>query len=220
MIVVTGATGRTGRRVTGLLLAKGEKVRVVGRNATNLARLVQLGAEPFVGNVEDVDSMTSVILGRMKSSRIIALILSLVVLQSGATAQMKSLCFLVTVEDARAFFGGPPQQDMSSPQMCAYSSKGQTVTLAIANYTAAANVQMLFEMNRQGMKDAKGSPKDEPGLGATAFSASTESTFEIFLLKGNATVQLTAASANGRTAIAATELDKLREVAKRAADRM
>jgi hypothetical protein len=220
MIVVTDATGRTGRRVTGLLLAKGEKVRVVGRNATNLARLVQLGAEPFVGNVEDVDSMTSVILGRMKSSRIIALILSLVVLQSGATAQMKSLCFLVTVEDARAFFGGPPQQDMSSPQMCAYSSKGQTVTLAIANYTAAANVQMLFEMNRQGMKDAKGSPKDEPGLGATAFSASTESTFEIFLLKGNATVQLTAASANGRTAIAATELDKLREVAKRAADRM
>jgi nucleoside-diphosphate-sugar epimerase len=47
MIVVTGATGRTGRRVTGLLLAKGEKVRVVGRNATNLARLVQLGAEPL-----------------------------------------------------------------------------------------------------------------------------------------------------------------------------
>jgi uncharacterized protein YbjT (DUF2867 family) len=67
MIVVTGATGRTGRRVTGLLLAKGEKVRVVGRNATNLAPLVQLGAEPFVENVEDVDSMTSVILGRMKS---------------------------------------------------------------------------------------------------------------------------------------------------------
>ena len=104
--------------------------------------------------------------------------------------------------------------------MCAYSSKGQTVTLAIVNYTAAANVKMLFEMNRQGMKDAKGSPKDEPGLGATAFSASTKSTFEIFLLKGNATVQLTAASANDRTAIAATELDKLREVAKKAAGRM
>ena len=80
--------------------------------------------------------------------------------------------------------------------MCAYSSKGQTVTLAIVNYMAAANAKMLFEMNRQGMKDAKGSPKDELGLGATAFSASTNSTFEIFLLKGNATVQLTAASAN------------------------
>jgi len=59
MIVVTGATGRTGRRVTEVLLAKGEKVRVVGRDAKKLASLVQHGAEPFVGKVEDVDSMTS-----------------------------------------------------------------------------------------------------------------------------------------------------------------
>ena len=59
MIVVTGATGRTGRRATEMLLAKGEKVRVVGRDAKKLAPLVALGAEPFVGNVEDVDSMTN-----------------------------------------------------------------------------------------------------------------------------------------------------------------
>lgn len=58
MIVVTGATGHTGRRVTELLLAKGEKVRAVGRDAKKLAPLVQLGAEPFVANVEDVESMT------------------------------------------------------------------------------------------------------------------------------------------------------------------
>jgi uncharacterized protein YbjT (DUF2867 family) len=59
MIVVTGATGRTGRQVTEELLARGEKVRVVGRDMKKLAPLVQLGAEPFVGNVEDVESMTS-----------------------------------------------------------------------------------------------------------------------------------------------------------------
>ena len=58
MIVVTGATGRTGRAATEALLAKGEKVRVVGRDAKKLAPLVELGAEPFVGNVEDVVSMT------------------------------------------------------------------------------------------------------------------------------------------------------------------
>ncbi len=58
MIVVTGATGRTGRRVTELLLAKGEKVRAVGRDTKKLAPLVQLGAEPFVAKVEDVESMT------------------------------------------------------------------------------------------------------------------------------------------------------------------
>ena len=36
MIVVTGATGRTGRPATEALLAKGEKVRLVGRDAKKL----------------------------------------------------------------------------------------------------------------------------------------------------------------------------------------
>ena len=59
MIVITGASGRTGRVATRALLAKGEKVRVVGRDAMKLAPLVALGAESFVGNVEDVPSMTA-----------------------------------------------------------------------------------------------------------------------------------------------------------------
>ncbi len=63
MIVVTGATGRTGRRVTEILLTNGEKVRVVGRDAKRLTPLVQLGADPVVGNVEDVDSMTRAFAG-------------------------------------------------------------------------------------------------------------------------------------------------------------
>jgi uncharacterized protein YbjT (DUF2867 family) len=58
MIVVTGATGRTGRAATEALLAKGEKVRLVGRDAKKMTPFVELGAEPFVGNVEDVASMT------------------------------------------------------------------------------------------------------------------------------------------------------------------
>jgi uncharacterized protein YbjT (DUF2867 family) len=58
MIVVTGATGRTGRSATEALLAKGEKVRVVGRDAKKLEPFVGRGAEPFIGNVEDVASMT------------------------------------------------------------------------------------------------------------------------------------------------------------------
>ena len=156
----------------------------------------------------------------MKLSGIILSILSLVVLQSGAKAQPKTLCSLVTIEDAQAFFGGTPKQEMSSPQICSYSSKGQPVSLNIVNYTAAANAKMLFQMNRQGMQDANSSPKDESGLGATAFSASTKTTVEIFLLKGNATVQITAASLNENTAIASSELNKLREVAKKVAGRM
>ncbi|MGA7186993.1 MAG: NmrA family NAD(P)-binding protein [Candidatus Acidiferrales bacterium] len=57
MIVVTGATGRTGKVTAEALLAKGEKVRVLGRDAKRLAPLVELGAESFVGNVEDSASM-------------------------------------------------------------------------------------------------------------------------------------------------------------------
>jgi uncharacterized protein YbjT (DUF2867 family) len=63
MIVVTGATGRTGRTAAKALLARGEKVRVVSRDAKKLAPFVELGAESFVGNVEDVDSMTEAFTG-------------------------------------------------------------------------------------------------------------------------------------------------------------
>ena len=146
-------------------------------------------------------------------------VLSLIVLETQAAAQMENLCSLVTNEDARAFFGGTPEEIMHSPQICAYGLKGQPIKLTVVNYTASANAKKLFEMNRQGMEAAKGSPKDEPGLGATAFSASTKSTIEIFLLKGNATVQITA-STDEHAPIAAALLVKLRDVAKKAADRM
>jgi uncharacterized protein YbjT (DUF2867 family) len=58
MIVITGATGRTGRVAAEALIAKGEKVRAVGRDAKKLEPLAQKGAEAFLGNVEDAASMT------------------------------------------------------------------------------------------------------------------------------------------------------------------
>jgi uncharacterized protein YbjT (DUF2867 family) len=63
MVVVTGATGRTGRAATEALLSKGERVRVIGRDAKKMAPFVELGAETFVGNVEDVASMTDALNG-------------------------------------------------------------------------------------------------------------------------------------------------------------
>ena len=58
MIVVTGATGRTGRQVTEALLAKGENVRAVGRDAKKLTSLVQKGADPLVADVADAQAMS------------------------------------------------------------------------------------------------------------------------------------------------------------------
>lgn len=58
MIAVTGATGHTGKVVAEKLLAAGEKVRVIGRNAEKLQPFVAKGAEAFVGSVLDTDAMT------------------------------------------------------------------------------------------------------------------------------------------------------------------
>ncbi len=58
MIVITGATGNTGRPATEALLAKDEKVRVIGRDANKLQAFVERGAEAFVGDVEDAAAMT------------------------------------------------------------------------------------------------------------------------------------------------------------------
>ncbi|HEX9078419.1 MAG TPA: NAD(P)H-binding protein, partial [Desulfuromonadaceae bacterium] len=53
MYVITGATGNIGSKTTDILLDRGEKVRVIGRNADRLRRFVERGAEAAVGNLKD-----------------------------------------------------------------------------------------------------------------------------------------------------------------------
>jgi uncharacterized protein YbjT (DUF2867 family) len=59
MYVVTGATGNIGKVLTETLLAKGKKVRAVGRSSERLQQLVEKGAEAFVGSVTDAAAMTN-----------------------------------------------------------------------------------------------------------------------------------------------------------------
>jgi len=58
MYVVLGATGNTGSTVAEALLAKGEKVRAVGRNKEKLAALASRGAETFTAEVTDPSALT------------------------------------------------------------------------------------------------------------------------------------------------------------------
>jgi uncharacterized protein YbjT (DUF2867 family) len=58
MYVILGASGNTGHTVAKTLLARGQKVRVVGRNATHLQPLAAQGAEVFVADVTDVAALT------------------------------------------------------------------------------------------------------------------------------------------------------------------
>lgn len=53
MYVIFGATGRTGSAIAETLLAKGEKVRALGRSEERLAAVAKLGAEPLVGDLAD-----------------------------------------------------------------------------------------------------------------------------------------------------------------------
>ena len=58
MYVVLGASGNTGHVVAKNLLARRQKVRVVGRNAARLEPLAAEGAEIFIGDVTDAQSLT------------------------------------------------------------------------------------------------------------------------------------------------------------------
>ncbi len=62
MYVILGASGNTGHIVAQNLLARQQKVRVVGRNATHLQSHAKQGAEVFVGDVTDAAALTKAFL--------------------------------------------------------------------------------------------------------------------------------------------------------------
>lgn len=63
MYVITGATGHIGNRVADILLTRGEKVRLISRDAARLQRFVERGAEPAVGDLLDVKFLSETFAG-------------------------------------------------------------------------------------------------------------------------------------------------------------
>ena len=63
MYVIVGASGNTGSIIADSLLSKGEKVRVVGRDAGRLERFVLKGAEAVTANVSDAAALTKALAG-------------------------------------------------------------------------------------------------------------------------------------------------------------
>src|SRR6202043_3674448 len=61
--VILGASGNTGSIIANFLLSKGEKVRVMGRDAGRLQRFVGKGAEAFTGDVSDAVALTKAFRG-------------------------------------------------------------------------------------------------------------------------------------------------------------
>jgi uncharacterized protein YbjT (DUF2867 family) len=63
MYVILGASGNTGSIIANSLLLKGEKVRVVGRDAGRLQRFVDKGAEAFTADLNDAAAITKAFSG-------------------------------------------------------------------------------------------------------------------------------------------------------------
>jgi uncharacterized protein YbjT (DUF2867 family) len=63
MYTISGASGNTGKVVAETLLARGEKVRAIGRSAERLQFLTAKGAEPFVSDFTDARKLTEAFRG-------------------------------------------------------------------------------------------------------------------------------------------------------------
>lgn len=63
MLVITGATGNIGSKATEILLARGEKVRVIGRDPARLCQFVAKGAEVMVGDICEVEFLANACTG-------------------------------------------------------------------------------------------------------------------------------------------------------------
>jgi uncharacterized protein YbjT (DUF2867 family) len=61
--VILGASGNTGSIIANSLLSRGEKVRVIGRDAARLQGFVRQGAEAFTANLSDAAALTKAFSG-------------------------------------------------------------------------------------------------------------------------------------------------------------
>ncbi|MSM38836.1 MAG: NAD(P)H-binding protein [Geobacter sp.] len=63
MYAITGATGNIGSKVADILLDRGERVRLIGRDAGRLQRFVDKGAEAAVGDLKDTPFLSKAFKG-------------------------------------------------------------------------------------------------------------------------------------------------------------
>jgi uncharacterized protein YbjT (DUF2867 family) len=111
MYTILGASGHTGGEIAEKLLAAGKEVRVVGRDAKRLEALTQKGAEAFIADVADPDSVTKAF--------------------SGATAVYLLNPPNVSSPDVRAF-----QEKVNAALATAVEKSGVTHAVLLSSYGA------------------------------------------------------------------------------------
>src|SRR5579864_4269883 len=63
MYVILGATGHIGSVIANTLISRGEKIRVVGRDAGRLSKFSTKGAEAYIANATDSEALTHAFTG-------------------------------------------------------------------------------------------------------------------------------------------------------------
>jgi nucleoside-diphosphate-sugar epimerase len=69
MTLVVGAAGNLGGRVTRMLLAQGQLVRILARSQSNYQPLVEAGAQVVLGDLKEPDSLVAACRAQRPSSR-------------------------------------------------------------------------------------------------------------------------------------------------------
>lgn len=131
MYVVVGPTGNTGSVVAKELLARGQKVRVIGRGTDRLQSLANLGAEPFVADVTGAGALGRAFAG----ARAVYVMLPLDVRSEDVLAYSERVSDALASAIAKAQVG----------HCLALSSIGADKTEKTGSVTALAHLEQKFQ---------------------------------------------------------------------------
>ncbi len=136
---------------------------------------------------------------------------------AAAQASPKNSCALVTVEDAVAVVGPTAVKQIDTGKNCVYGAAGQKLHLAVAA-DSGPHAKDGMEMPKLMVSKYGGTVKDEPGVGAGAYSTTIKGAQTVYVFKRGTAVSISAAT-DANTPFP-DMLDKLRAIAKKTLGRL
>lgn len=95
MYVITGASGNTGSLIAENLLKAGKQVKVIGRHADKLQKLVDMGAVAAIGDMEDSQFLASAFEGASAVYAMIPPRMDVAVMRTYQNSVIDSICYAI-----------------------------------------------------------------------------------------------------------------------------
>jgi hypothetical protein len=131
----------------------------------------------------------------------------------------KTACEVLPIDDAVVVLSQNAQQKDMGSAGCAYEVSTPQLVLMVTPPQEAAGAKDSFAQMKQTAKQAGATVKDENGISPGSFSLATKDTQVIYVMKGGQAFSLSLSNAGSSTPLPDL-LDKMRNVAKRAASRL